>query len=180
MHFILKLIVYQNEFQFQVVNVRRSVSRCCHFLHSDHSYSKVGTHFEGHVSYMGLWYLTSTFMVHCRLLHLTLLIFNSIAVRSLSIISGGEKSTFSREENANALILVASQVKTQSVTITFSILTTYKIVILHLILSQKNMFSYLSENITSNGSSYRATLWCIWRIWITGSSLYCNTSNPGY
>lgn len=26
MHFILKLIVYQNEFQFQVVNVRRSVS----------------------------------------------------------------------------------------------------------------------------------------------------------
>ncbi|KAI5396883.1 putative sodium/metabolite cotransporter bass4 [Lathyrus oleraceus] len=43
------------------------------------------------------------------LLHLTLLIFNSIAVRSLSIISGGEKSTFSREENANALILVASQ-----------------------------------------------------------------------
>lgn len=43
------------------------------------------------------------------LLHLTLLVFNSIAVRSLSIISGGRKSTFSREENANALILVASQ-----------------------------------------------------------------------
>lgn len=47
--------------------------------------------------------------MHCRLLHLTLLVFNSIAVRSLSIISGGGKSTFSREENANALILVASQ-----------------------------------------------------------------------
>ncbi|CAK8571169.1 unnamed protein product [Lathyrus sativus] len=43
------------------------------------------------------------------LLHLTLLIFNSIAVQSLSIIFGGEKSTFSRQENANALILVASQ-----------------------------------------------------------------------
>ncbi|KAK2400442.1 Sodium Bile acid symporter family [Trifolium repens] len=43
------------------------------------------------------------------LLHVTLLVFNSIAVRSLSVISGGEKSTFSREENANALILVASQ-----------------------------------------------------------------------
>ncbi|KAJ1435946.1 putative sodium bile acid cotransporter [Sesbania bispinosa] len=47
--------------------------------------------------------------MHCRLLHLSLLIFNSIAVRSLSIISGGRKSIFSREENANALILVASQ-----------------------------------------------------------------------
>jgi hypothetical protein len=47
-------------------------------------------------------------------------------------------------------------------------------------LISKNMFSYLSENITSNGSSYRATLWCIWRIWATGSSLYRNTSNPGY
>ncbi|GAU34305.1 hypothetical protein TSUD_20110, partial [Trifolium subterraneum] len=43
------------------------------------------------------------------LLHLTLLVFNTIAVRSLSVISGGEKSTFSRKENANALILVASQ-----------------------------------------------------------------------
>jgi sodium/bile acid cotransporter 7 len=54
-------------------------------------------------------------MVHCRLLHVTLLVFNSVAVRSLSVISGGKKSTFSREENANALILVASQVKIQSV-----------------------------------------------------------------
>ncbi|XP_073223081.1 probable sodium/metabolite cotransporter BASS4, chloroplastic isoform X2 [Cicer arietinum] len=43
------------------------------------------------------------------LLHLTLLVFNSIAVLSLSNISGGGKSTFSRQENANALILVASQ-----------------------------------------------------------------------
>ncbi|CAI8602052.1 unnamed protein product [Vicia faba] len=43
------------------------------------------------------------------LLHLTLLVFNSVAVQSLSIISGGEKSTFFCEENANALILVASQ-----------------------------------------------------------------------
>lgn len=43
------------------------------------------------------------------LLHLTLLVFNSIAVWSLSIISGGRNSVFSRRENANALILVASQ-----------------------------------------------------------------------
>ncbi|XP_061376096.1 probable sodium/metabolite cotransporter BASS4, chloroplastic isoform X2 [Gastrolobium bilobum] len=43
------------------------------------------------------------------LLHLTLLAFNSIAVRSLSVITGGRKSIFSRDENANALILVASQ-----------------------------------------------------------------------
>ncbi|XP_004498479.1 probable sodium/metabolite cotransporter BASS4, chloroplastic isoform X1 [Cicer arietinum] len=43
------------------------------------------------------------------LLHLALLVFNSISILSLSIISGGGKSTFSRQENANALILVASQ-----------------------------------------------------------------------
>ncbi|XP_057742619.1 probable sodium/metabolite cotransporter BASS4, chloroplastic isoform X2 [Arachis stenosperma] len=43
------------------------------------------------------------------LLHLTLLIFNIVAVSALSAISGGRKSTFSRKENASALILVASQ-----------------------------------------------------------------------
>ncbi|XP_019461791.1 PREDICTED: probable sodium/metabolite cotransporter BASS4, chloroplastic isoform X1 [Lupinus angustifolius] len=43
------------------------------------------------------------------LLHLTLLVFNSTAVQTLSTISGGSKSIFSRKENAIALILVASQ-----------------------------------------------------------------------
>ncbi|CAJ1967688.1 unnamed protein product [Sphenostylis stenocarpa] len=43
------------------------------------------------------------------LLHLSLLVFNVIAVRSLSVISGGRKSIFSRQENASALVLVASQ-----------------------------------------------------------------------
>ncbi|KAK7344835.1 hypothetical protein VNO77_14976 [Canavalia gladiata] len=43
------------------------------------------------------------------LLHLTLLVFNSIAVQSISVISGGRKSIFLREENASALVLVASQ-----------------------------------------------------------------------
>ncbi|XP_027365447.1 probable sodium/metabolite cotransporter BASS4, chloroplastic isoform X2 [Abrus precatorius] len=43
------------------------------------------------------------------LLHLTLLVFNSIAVRSISVITGGRKSIFSQEENASALVLVASQ-----------------------------------------------------------------------
>ncbi|QHO53246.1 putative sodium/metabolite cotransporter BASS4 [Arachis hypogaea] len=47
--------------------------------------------------------------MRCRLLHLTLLIFNIVAVSALSAISGGRKSTFSRKENASALILVASQ-----------------------------------------------------------------------
>lgn len=64
---------------------------------------------------MELGQLRLTFIVHCRLLHLTLLVFNYIAVWSLSVISGGKKSAFSRQENASALILVASQVKTQSV-----------------------------------------------------------------
>jgi len=58
-------------------------------------------------------------MIHCRLLHLSLLVFNIIAVRSLSVISGGRKSIFSREENASALVLVASQVVTPSL-FTFS------------------------------------------------------------
>jgi len=53
-------------------------------------------------------------MIHCRLLHLSLLVFNIIAVWSLSVISGGRKSIFSREENASALVLVASQVITPS------------------------------------------------------------------
>lgn len=52
--------------------------------------------------------------VPCRLLHLSLLLFNTIAVRSVSAITGGSKSVFSKEENALAYILVASQVKTKS------------------------------------------------------------------
>ncbi|XP_054813706.1 probable sodium/metabolite cotransporter BASS4, chloroplastic isoform X2 [Prosopis cineraria] len=43
------------------------------------------------------------------LLHLSLLLFNIIAVRSISAITGGIESVFSREENAIAFILVASQ-----------------------------------------------------------------------
>ncbi|KAF7820372.1 putative sodium/metabolite cotransporter BASS4, chloroplastic [Senna tora] len=43
------------------------------------------------------------------LLHLSLLLFNTVAVRSISAISGGSKSIFAREENANAFVLIASQ-----------------------------------------------------------------------
>ncbi|KAI4352923.1 hypothetical protein L6164_007130 [Bauhinia variegata] len=43
------------------------------------------------------------------LLHLSLLIFNIIAVGILSAISGGSKSIFSKKKNSTALILVASQ-----------------------------------------------------------------------
>ncbi|TKY53490.1 sodium/metabolite cotransporter BASS4 [Spatholobus suberectus] len=43
------------------------------------------------------------------LLHLSLLVFNIIAVWSLSVISGGRKSIFSRKENASAVVLIASQ-----------------------------------------------------------------------
>lgn len=52
-------------------------------------------------------------MIHCRLLHLSLLVFNILAVWGLSVISGGKNSIFSREQNASALVLVASQVITQ-------------------------------------------------------------------
>ncbi|MQL76101.1 hypothetical protein Taro_008477 [Colocasia esculenta] len=43
------------------------------------------------------------------LLHLTLLTFNSLALRGLSLVSGGDQSVFAKKENARALILVASQ-----------------------------------------------------------------------
>ncbi|KAG4982890.1 hypothetical protein JHK87_027639 [Glycine soja] len=43
------------------------------------------------------------------LLHLSLLVFNILAVWGLSVISGGKNSIFSREQNASALVLVASQ-----------------------------------------------------------------------
>ncbi|PPS18294.1 hypothetical protein GOBAR_AA02285 [Gossypium barbadense] len=43
------------------------------------------------------------------LLHLGLLAFNALAIRSLSAISGGHKSIFSKKENAQAALLVASQ-----------------------------------------------------------------------
>ncbi|XVE99059.1 hypothetical protein REPUB_Repub03eG0164200 [Reevesia pubescens] len=43
------------------------------------------------------------------LLHLILLTFNSLAIRSLSAVSGGSKSTFAEKENAHAALLVASQ-----------------------------------------------------------------------
>ncbi|KAJ0103490.1 hypothetical protein Patl1_05900 [Pistacia atlantica] len=44
------------------------------------------------------------------LLHLILLAFNAIAVRSLSAVSGGSQSVFAKKENASAVVLVASQV----------------------------------------------------------------------
>uniref|UniRef100_A0A7N0SWT4 Probable sodium/metabolite cotransporter BASS4, chloroplastic n=1 Tax=Kalanchoe fedtschenkoi TaxID=63787 RepID=A0A7N0SWT4_KALFE len=43
------------------------------------------------------------------IMHLTLLAFNIVAIKSLSAISGGSKSIFSKEQNARALVLVASQ-----------------------------------------------------------------------
>ncbi|KAK4593357.1 hypothetical protein RGQ29_017464 [Quercus rubra] len=43
------------------------------------------------------------------LLHIILLAFNALAIKSLSAVSGGDKSIFSKRENASALVLVASQ-----------------------------------------------------------------------
>lgn len=51
------------------------------------------------------------------LLHVTLLAFNTVAVRILSMLSGGKESVFAKKENAQALIIVASQ-KTLPVTVT--------------------------------------------------------------
>ncbi|CAL5363347.1 unnamed protein product [Camellia sinensis] len=45
----------------------------------------------------------------CRLLHLSLLAFNALAIQGLSTVSGGSKSMFAKRENAVALLLVASQ-----------------------------------------------------------------------
>ncbi|XP_042393183.1 probable sodium/metabolite cotransporter BASS4, chloroplastic isoform X1 [Zingiber officinale] len=43
------------------------------------------------------------------LLHFLLLAFNIISVKSLSVVSGGDKSIFSKNENARAVIIVSSQ-----------------------------------------------------------------------
>ncbi|KAK9912011.1 hypothetical protein M0R45_035885 [Rubus argutus] len=43
------------------------------------------------------------------LLHLILLAFNALSIKSLSTLSGGSQSVFSKKENANAVLLVASQ-----------------------------------------------------------------------
>ncbi|KAE8689251.1 putative sodium/metabolite cotransporter BASS4 [Hibiscus syriacus] len=43
------------------------------------------------------------------LLHLVLLVFNTLAIKSLSAVSGGRKSVFSEKENAVAALLVPSQ-----------------------------------------------------------------------
>ncbi|KAL2249324.1 UNVERIFIED_CONTAM: putative sodium/metabolite cotransporter BASS4, chloroplastic [Sesamum indicum] len=43
------------------------------------------------------------------LLHAVLLAFNALAIPSLSLMSGGSKSPFAKNENASALLLVASQ-----------------------------------------------------------------------
>ncbi|EOY19134.1 Sodium Bile acid symporter family isoform 3 [Theobroma cacao] len=44
------------------------------------------------------------------LLHLVLLAFNTLAIRSLSAVTGGSESIFAKKENAQAALLVASQV----------------------------------------------------------------------
>ncbi|EOY19132.1 Sodium Bile acid symporter family isoform 1 [Theobroma cacao] len=43
------------------------------------------------------------------LLHLVLLAFNTLAIRSLSAVTGGSESIFAKKENAQAALLVASQ-----------------------------------------------------------------------
>ncbi|KAK4593352.1 hypothetical protein RGQ29_017462 [Quercus rubra] len=43
------------------------------------------------------------------LLHIILLAFNALAIKSFSAVSGGDKSIFSKRENASALVLVATQ-----------------------------------------------------------------------
>ncbi|XP_062173401.1 probable sodium/metabolite cotransporter BASS4, chloroplastic [Alnus glutinosa] len=43
------------------------------------------------------------------LLHVILLAFNALAIQSLSAVTAGSKSIFSKKENASALVLVASQ-----------------------------------------------------------------------
>ncbi|GLT88750.1 hypothetical protein SLE2022_067610 [Rubroshorea leprosula] len=43
------------------------------------------------------------------ILHLILLAFNTVAVKSLSAVSGGSQSVFSKKENFDAVLLVASQ-----------------------------------------------------------------------
>ncbi|KAL9225040.1 hypothetical protein vseg_001012 [Gypsophila vaccaria] len=50
------------------------------------------------------------------LLHIALLAFNALAIKILSILTGGKKSIFSNQKNAIALLLVASQ-KTLPVTV---------------------------------------------------------------
>lgn len=50
------------------------------------------------------------FFTDCRLLHLALLALNMLAMRSLSALSGGSRSVFSKKDNARAVIIVASQV----------------------------------------------------------------------
>ncbi|CAK9141693.1 unnamed protein product [Ilex paraguariensis] len=53
--------------------------------------------------------LTGFVLVYHRLLHLSLLTFNALGILSLSAISGGSESMFSKKQNATALLLVASQ-----------------------------------------------------------------------
>ncbi|KAM1702829.1 hypothetical protein ACFX1Q_028151 [Malus domestica] len=43
------------------------------------------------------------------LLHISFLVFNALAIRGISALSGGSRSVFSKKENANAVLLVASQ-----------------------------------------------------------------------
>ena len=74
----------------------------------------LGSHFSGTTNFLGFNIIASSdkwsVFFYCRLLHLVLLAFNILATKSLSAVSGGNKSIFSKKENASALVLVASQV----------------------------------------------------------------------
>lgn len=61
---------------------------------------------------IGSYSLPSIYCIflYCRLMHLILLAFNYLSVKSLSTLSGGSQSVFSKKENAIAVLLVASQV----------------------------------------------------------------------
>ncbi|KAK6228407.1 hypothetical protein SCA6_000747 [Theobroma cacao] len=53
------------------------------------------------------------------LLHLILLAFNTLAIRSLSAVTGGSESIFAKKENAQAALLVASQIILDSFLVNF-------------------------------------------------------------
>ncbi|KAG6506580.1 hypothetical protein ZIOFF_031904 [Zingiber officinale] len=55
------------------------------------------------------------------LLHFLLLAFNIISVKSLSVVSGGDKSIFSKNENARAVIIVSSQVSKSYALVSMSV-----------------------------------------------------------
>lgn len=146
-------------------------------------------------------------ILYCRLLHLLLLAFNAVAVKSLAAVSGGNQSEFSKKENANAVLLVASQVSECAFEIVtfpyvwpirqktfFNILVSFISYEMHLPSTSwtdifKNFLgaffdkilecAFLAENSACNGGCGWATRWCSWWIWFTCSSLCCSTFKSG-